>query len=119
MFSHLQLVKLVLSFSILKWRVDKGLSTRCALSLSEILLLLIPSTLLVAAGAIYYSLQRTFEDELVIQVRFCFRCSNSVAFRLRGRRYRDHFLFLAQATVRSLFSFDLVSLCRIGWLSCC
>ena len=59
------------SFTIFKWRVSKGLSTSCDLSFREILLLLIPSTLLVASGSIYYSLQRTFEDELVIQVLLC------------------------------------------------
>lgn len=70
-FADLQLIKLLFSFTIFKWRVAKGLSTRCDLSFREILLLLIPSTLLVASGSIYYSLQRTFEDELVIQVLLC------------------------------------------------
>lgn len=58
----------------------KGLSARCSLSLHEILLLLIPSALFVASGSIYYSLQKMFEDELVIQVVLCLLFKNSLFF---------------------------------------
>ena len=66
-----ELIKLFISFSTFKWKERRNPSIRRSFGLKELFLLLIPSILVVLSGSIYYSLQRLFEDELVIQVIHC------------------------------------------------